>query len=709
MGFFFKLYIIFPILTILFLLCMPSCFFRYIELKNTLQQGQLVGLKISDLHEFFRKFWHNKKDSQSFNKDISKYISKLNKNLKLKVLNKITVFSVRLYFLHAILGFWLFWNVCISNKVYYYTLGTWINCNLFVVNFGFIFDALSVCMLLTVSIVSIGVHFYSLEYMDGDPSRPRFIIYLSLFTFFMFILVTADNLVQLFLGWEGIGLCSYLLISFWNTRVQANKAAVKALVVNRVGDFGYICGLLVLFYFFRSVDFSVLFAVAPFFYKEVITIFGVEFFCLDLACLFLFLGSMGKSAQIGLHTWLPDAMEGPTPVSALIHAATLVTAGVFLIVRCSPIFEYTSLALFIVMLFGGMTSFFAATIAITQNDIKKVIAYSTCSQLGYMIFACGISAYDSAMFHLINHAFFKAALFLGAGLIIHAAQGEQDMRKFGSFLKLLPYTYTIMFISFVALSGLPYLSGFYSKDLILEVAYAQYNVSGTFVYWLGTLSAGLTAFYSWRVMYITFWGKPNSFKYYIKNIHEIPLAFNSGYFVPVYILSIGSIFSGYCFQDAFNGIGSSFWGNAIYIAQPNSLGMDHEFISIISKNIPIIFSITGIIVALTFNLLIYTTRSNQLVSYPQKQVKIISFLNKKWYFDYVYNYYIGYSVLKHSYISFYKLIDKGFIEIVGPQGLSKAVFYISKQTQIKQSAYIYHLACLLIIWLLVLTYISFIF
>ena len=340
-------------------------------------------------------------------------------------------------------GFSSFVNSCIQGNFYYLTLGTWINCGLIVVNWGFIFDTLSVSMLFMVGIVSASVHFYSVGYMKTDPSLIRFISYLSLFTFFMFILVTGDNYIQLFFGWEGIGLCSYLLISFWNTRVQANKSALKALIVNRIGDFGFLCGSLLIFYFFRSLDFSIIFLLSPYFKN-------LTFLCLGIISFFLLIGSMGKSAQIGLHTWLPDAMEGPTPVSALIHAATLVTAGVFLIIRCSPLFEFTGATLVFITLCGGITAFFSATVAITQDDIKKVIAYSTCSQLGYMVFICGLSEYTLSMFHLINHAFFKALLFLAAGSVMHSVSGDQDIRRFGE------------------LAGFPFLSGFYSKDYLLD-------------------------------------------------------------------------------------------------------------------------------------------------------------------------------------------------------------------------------------------------
>ena len=361
-----------------------------------------------------------------------------------------------LYFLCT---FW-FIEVCLFKSFKYITLGNWIKCGLLNVTWGFIFDSLSICMVTMVCFVSGSVHLYSLGYMSSDKCLVRFVSYLSLFTFFMLLLITSDNFIQLFFGWEGIGLCSYLLISFWNTRLQASKSSLKALIVNRIGDFGYICGIVLTFYFFRSVDFSIVFCLAPFFSNVSLYIINIKVFCIDLICIFYFLGCIGKSSQIGLHVWLPNAMEGPTPVSALIHAATLVTAGVFLIIRCSPIFEFSSI-MFIVVLFGGLTAFFSATIAITQDDIKRVIAFSTCSQLGYMVFICGLSGYSLSLFHLINHAFFKALLFLSAGSIIYSVLGDQDMRKYGSLIKILPYTYAMMFIGFLCLAVFPFLSWFY--------------------------------------------------------------------------------------------------------------------------------------------------------------------------------------------------------------------------------------------------------
>jgi proton-translocating NADH-quinone oxidoreductase chain L len=552
-----------------------------------------------------------------------------------------------------------------------------------------------------VTIIAGCVHFYSMGYMKDDISIGRFISYLSLFTFFMFILVTGDNFIQLFLGWEGIGLCSYLLISFWNTRIQANKSAIKALILNRIGDFGFICGLVLIFYFFRTVDFATVFILTPFFSNIYFIMFGFEFSSLDTICFFLFLGSMGKSAQIGLHIWLPDAMEGPTPVSALIHAATLVTAGVFLIIRCSPLFELAPFTLFFILFIGGITAFFAATVAITQDDIKKVIAYSTCSQLGYMVFICGLSSYNTAIFHLINHAFFKALLFLGAGSVIHALSGEQDMRKYGKLIKLIPYTYNMLFIGCLALIGFPFLSGFYSKDLILELAFSKYSINGIFLHWLGSLSACLTAFYSFRLLHVTFWEINNSFRYCIENSHELPkpMGFSLG------ILCIGSLFCGFFLKESFVGFGTNFWGNSIYISNAHSIGWDFEYIPIIITNTPFFFSLTGLFIAIYWKKIFGQKQNSNkpfLIVFPQKISKIIWFFNNKWYFDYVYNYYFGYTLLFHSYETFYKLIDKGLIEICGPQGFNLIVYNLYNLNSKKQLGYIYHMACLLFLGLIIL-------
>jgi proton-translocating NADH-quinone oxidoreductase chain L len=624
--------------------------------------------------------------------------------------HKAVLLIAHFYIIIFFFGFLSFIYVCIQGNFYYLTLSTWVNCGLIIVNWGFIFDTLSVSMLFMVVMISGSVHFYSIGYMAEDPSIIRFLSYLSLFTFFMFILVTGDNFIQLFFGWEGIGLCSYLLIGFWNTRVQSNKSAIKALIINRIGDFGFIFGSMLDFYFVRSFDFSIAFLLSPYFKNVTICFFGFRCGCLDVISFYLFIGSMGKSAQVGLHTWLPDAMEGPTPVSALIHAATLVTAGIFLIIRLSPMFEFSKLILVFILFIGGLTTFFGATIAIAQDDIKKVIAYSTCSQLGYMVFICGLSEYGLSMFHLVNHAFFKALLFLSAGSIIHSLSGDQDIRRFGHLTKLLPVTYSMMVLGFLALSGFPFLSGFYSKDLILETSFSKYFINSMFSCWLGSLSAGLTSFYSFRVLYYTFWTKSNSFKYYLQRIHELPknMCFS------LVVLSVGSLFSGYLLKDAFVGVGTTYWGNSIFVLDYNAVGLDLEFIPLNIKNIPLVFSLFGILLAVCFNCCLTSYIKNvkfykknytdTIVFYPQTLYILIWFFFNKWYFDYIYNYYIGYTILNYSYMCFYKLIDKGFIEILSPQGLNNMCYKISILITSGQLGFVYNLSYSLFLGLTLLIF-----
>ena len=621
------------------------------------------------------------------------------------------------YMFLIVVGFYMYWSICLLRDTQYTTVGCWIQSGLFLVNWGFIFDQISVPMLWMVSIISGGVHLYSIGYMLRDPSVIRFISYLSLFTFFMFILVTADNFIQLFLGWEGIGLCSYLLISFWNTRVQASKASLKALIINRVGDFGFIVGVALIFYFFRSVDFSIIFILTPYFSEYTYSFYNYNLNCINSICFFLFIGSMGKSAQIGLHTWLPDAMEGPTPVSALIHAATLVTAGVFLIIRASPLFEFGSNILFFISIIGGFTSFISATIAIAQYDIKKTIAYSTCSQLGYMIFVIGVSSYHASMFHLINHAFFKALLFLSAGSVIHSLSNDQDIRKYGLLLKLIPFTYSSMLIGFIALAGLPYLAGFYSKDFILELVFSNYSIQGFFLYWLGTLSAGLTAFYSFRIVFNTFLGLNNSYKAYMQSIHELP----RNMALTLSVLIVGSIFSGYILKQSFIGFGSNFWGSSIFIQSKSFQTFDFEFIPLFFKLLPLILSIFGASLALLLNTIFFSIKSKFLINVLYNNTNFLSsrkgmyfffyffwFLNNKWYFDYIYNFYIGSFFLHYGYEVCYKLIDKGFIELYSSKSLSKSAYNISSMISKKQSGFIYNLACLLILSIFLLFLIIFI-
>ena len=398
----------------------------------------------------------------------------------------------------------------------------WIHSGTFEADWVLRVDVLSAVMMFVVSTVSALIHVYSIGYMAHDASVPRFMSYLSLFTFFMLALVTADNFLQLYFGWEGVGLVSYLLIGFWYTRPSAAAAAIKAFLVNRVGDFGFALGIAAVYLVFDSVEFDVVFAGAPDFVDTEIVFLGMGVDTLTVICILLFIGAMGKSAQLPLHTWLPDAMEGPTPVSALIHAATMVTAGVFLVARCSPLFEYSPTALGFVAFIGATTALFAATIGLVQNDIKRVIAYSTCSQLGYMFFACGVSAYAAGIFHLYTHAFFKALLFLGAGSVIHAMSDEQDMRRMGGIWRKIPITYAVMWIGSLALAGVPFFAGYYSKDLILEAAWAAHGPFASYAFWLGILAAVLTAFYSWRLLFLTFHGEPRAAPEVMAHVHESP-------------------------------------------------------------------------------------------------------------------------------------------------------------------------------------------
>ncbi|PCI00653.1 MAG: NADH-quinone oxidoreductase subunit L, partial [Alphaproteobacteria bacterium] len=415
------------------------------------------------------------------------------------------------------------------------TLMTWITSGDFSVDWALRFDALSVVMMCVITIVSACVHLYSVGYMSHDKAKARFMSYLSLFTFAMLMLVTSDNMIQLFFGWEGVGLASYLLIGFWNHKHSANAAAMKAFIVNRVGDLGLALGIFTIFMIFGSVQFGFVFEHAAQAADLNFNFWGYDIHALTLACLLLFIGACGKSAQLGLHTWLPDAMEGPTPVSALIHAATMVTAGIFLVARFSPMFEYAPDALMVVTYVGAATAIVAATIGMTQFDIKRVIAYSTMSQLGYMFFALGVSAYGAAMFHLVTHAFFKALLFLGAGSVIHAMSNEQDMRKMGGIWKKIPTTYVCMWIGSLALAGIPFFAGYFSKDMVLEAAWADHSTQGQFAYFMGLTAAFITAFYSWRLLVLTFHGKPRSGEKVMSHVHESPVIM----LLPLIILSIG--------------------------------------------------------------------------------------------------------------------------------------------------------------------------
>ena len=602
-----------------------------------------------------------------------------------------SILTVNCLVLTFFISLFAFYEVALVGCCTYIKLSSWINSELLNVDWGFLFDSLTVIMCCVVTFVSSLVHIYSTEYMSHDPHLARFMSYLSLFTFFMLILVTADNYVQMFVGWEGVGLCSYLLINFWFTRIQANKAAIKAMILNRIGDFALVLGILTIFIKFKAVDYATVFAVTPLFVGEKFIFLNCDLNVLTVVSLLLFIGAVGKSAQLGLHTWLPDAMEGPTPVSALIHAATMVTAGVFLIARSSPIYEYVPNVLNFITIAGSCTAFFAATVGLLQNDLKRVIAYSTCSQLGYMVFACGLSNYSVGIFHLVNHAFFKALLFLGAGSVIHAVADEQDMRKMGGLKKLVPFTYSMMVIGSLALIGFPFLTGFYSKDVILEVAYGKYTTYGHFSYCLGSVGAFLTAFYSTRLIYLTFLAKPNGYK------AVICAAYDSSYQIcfALAVLAIPSIFIGFYTKDMIIGLGTDFWGNAIFILPENMNMIDAEFIDHIFKILPVILSLTGT----TLSFLLYTF-GNRLLFQSKISLlgkKFYNFLNKKWFFDKVYNEYIGQFLFKFGYSISYKTIDRGIFEIFGPMGLSTIISRKAVYLHKLQTGYIYHYTFLILI------------
>lgn len=589
--------------------------------------------------------------------------------------------------LSSILSILAFYEIGFGGQACYIKLITWIDSGNLNVNWGFLFDSLTVIMLVVITFISSLVHLYSIKYMEEDPHTPRFMSYLEVFTFFMLVLVTADNVIQMFVGWEGVGLASYLLINFWFTRLAANQAAIKALVVNRIGDFGLSLGILSLFYLFNSVEYSTIFACSPLFSSHYTIFMGFKVHSLTLTGLFLFVGAVGKSAQLGLHTWLPDAMEGPTPVSALIHAATMVTAGVFLMVRFSPLLEYTPLILFLLTVFGALTAFFGALTGVFQNDLKKVIAYSTCSQLGYMIFASGISCYHVSIFHLANHAFFKALLFLSAGSVIHAVSDEQDMRRMGSLINFLPVTYSLMLIGSLALIGFPFLTGFYSKDFILELSqatgYSNLLFSyGYFACWLGLISAFFTAFYSFRLLYLTFLNNTNISKCTLLHVHES----TSLMLIPLLVLGFGSIFIGYLTKDLFVGPGTHFWGNAIFILPYHNISIESEWISVLLKWIPFFVTIAGVSLATLLNLYpVFMLKQQHYI------LTFIAFLiNKKWYLDKLYNNLIVDPVLNFGYTVSFKNLDRGFIELVGPFGFSNLIPNISLSVVKNQSGQIVH-------------------
>lgn len=543
-----------------------------------------------------------------------------------------------------------------------------VNNNTFMVQWGLLFDSLTITMLVVITVISALVHLYAFSYMQEDPHLPRFFACLSLFTFFMLVLVTADNYFQLFVGWEGVGLCSYLLITFWYTRLQANKSALQALVVNKVGDVALVLALLLLFRVYGNTQFETIFTTEALRYLLWGFYMGPWYFSLgEVIGILFFIGAVAKSAQIGLHTWLLSAMEGPTPVSALLHAATMVTAGIFLVIRSAPIWPYAPTALFLMTIWGALTAFFAATCGLVQHDIKKIIAFSTCSQLGYMFYACGLGNYTASLYHLTNHAFFKALLFMGAGAVIHTLQGEQDLRRMGGLAQVMPLTYVAMLLASLSLLGFPFLSGFYSKDILIELAWANYTIQGTFAFWLATFAAFLTAFYSTRLLYYVFLSNTNSYKHIIKNAHEADEIMLWS-FRP---LIIGSLFTGYGLRSIFVGFDSTFYASANLLTVDNiNFLIDSEFLPYFIKLIPVVFSFGGVGLAL----FIYTNQENtfnQLIKYQYynsfvRQVHF--FLMKKWYFDIIYNRYIATNIYALGSF-FYRNGDQGLLEFIGPQGI----------------------------------------
>jgi len=563
----------------------------------------------------------------------------------------------------------------------------WFSSGTLSVDWAFRIDTLTVVMLVVVTTVSSLVHIYSIGYMSHDPHRPRFFAYLSLFTFAMLALVTADNLVQLFFGWEGVGLASYLLIGFWYKRPAANAAAMKAFIVNRVGDFGFALGIFGVFVLFTSVDFETIFANAPSMVGQTMHFLSWDLDALTVVCLLLFMGAMGKSAQLFLHTWLPDAMEGPTPVSALIHAATMVTAGVFMVARLSPLFELSETALTVVILIGASTAFFAATVGLVQNDIKRVVAYSTCSQLGYMFVAMGVGAYQVGMFHLFTHAFFKALLFLGAGSVIHAVSGEQDMRKMGGLRKHIPLTYWMMIIGTLALTGFPLTAGWYSKDAIIESAFMGHNAVAGYGFVMAVTAALMTSFYSWRLIFMTFHGKARAPADVMKHVHESPQVM----LVPLYILAAGALFAGVVFHGAFlSEATEEFWKGAIDAAAHVIEEIHHAPLWVVW--IPTVVMLVGFGIAYWFYIL-DTTAPRRLA---ERHDWLYRFLLNKWYFDELYDIlFVRSSFWLGRFL--WKKGDGQVIDGFGPDGVSARVLDVTQRVVRLQTGYLYHYAFAMLI------------
>lgn len=568
-------------------------------------------------------------------------------------------------------------DVIVAGHNHHFYLMNWIEVGSFKATWSLVFNPLTTVMVTTVNLISFLVHVYSIGYMEHDPSVPRFMAYLSLFTFMMLMLVTADNLLQLYFGWEGVGLTSYLLIGFWYQKKSANAAAIKAFLVNRVGDLSFILGIAAIFYVFNTIEINAVFENLQEANEKTFLVWGHEFACLEVIAFLLFIGAMGKSAQLGLHTWLPDAMEGPTPVSALIHAATMVTAGVFLVVRFSPLFELAPYAKSFITIIGASTALFAGSVALTQNDIKRVIAYSTCSQLGYMFLAAGLSAYNLAIFHLVTHAFFKALLFLGAGAVIHAMSDEQDMRHMGGIWRGIPVTYTMLWIGSLALAGVPYFAGYYSKDAILEASWIAPGLDAQYGYLLGLGTVLLTSLYSWRLILMTFNGPPHADERVMGHLHEPGMTM----LIPCFILSAGAIFAGYLgISYALN---PHFWRESLMMVQG-----EHEVsMPFIISVLPTLAAVTGIALAYLFYL--------KWTLWPQKLAQtfrhLYSFLVHKWYFDEMYDALFVKNVQIMGDV-FWQKGDVALIDGYGPDGIARRSLGLARQASHLQSGFVYHYA-----------------
>lgn len=591
------------------------------------------------------------------------------------------IVTCSLMFLSMGCGWYLFVKVGLGDQNLFVPLFSFIDVGALRGNWAITVNPLISVMVVVVTTVSFLVHVYSIGYMSHDDSQQRFTAYLSLFTFMMLALVTADNLIQLFFGWEGVGLSSYLLIGFWYTKPAANAAAIKAFVMNRIGDLGLVLGMGALFYLFNTLEIDSILTLAPKRTMMTFSAFGFDVNALEIACILLFVGAMGKSAQLGLHTWLPDAMEGPTPVSALIHAATMVTAGVFLIARLSPLYELAPLAREIITVVGATTAVFAGTIALTQFDIKRVIAYSTCSQLGYMFLSAGLSAYGASIFHLATHAFFKALLFLGAGSVIHSLSDEQDMRNMGGVWKMIFVTYSLMVVGSIALMGIPPFAGFYSKDLILEAAFETHTTLGEYAYIMGLLAAVLTAFYSGRLLFLTFHGKPRADEKVMGHLHESGLIM----LVPLLILSIGAIFSGIIGESY--ATSGEFWGGSIAFSEPIEAQ-----IPLIVKGLPMIAAFMGFGVAFYA----YVVQPSLPGKISRTLKGVYQFLYNKWYFDELYTlFFVRFSLWIGNW--FWRIGDGAIIDGFGPDGVTAKILRLSSRSSLLQTGLLNHYATAMIL------------